>query len=61
MPDLLLRTRNHRETAWPEDLMGAASTIRGEYLAAVKAADQGDYERLVALHRRFTPNIAGLI
>lgn len=55
LANIFLRTRNHGETAWPEDLLGTTSTIRGEYLAAIKAADHGDYELLLALHRRFTP------
>jgi hypothetical protein len=31
------------------------SPIRGEYLKAVKAADEGDYDLLVGLHERYTP------
>jgi Fic-DOC domain mobile mystery protein B len=38
---------------WPETTIGTASTIRGEYLDAVKAADKGDYAKLLALHERF--------
>jgi fido (protein-threonine AMPylation protein) len=38
--------------AWPAEL-GANSTVRVEYLAAVKAADQGDDGPLTELHRRF--------
>lgn len=39
--------------AWPDEMLGAASTVRGEYLAAIKAADQRDYGPLTELHRRF--------
>jgi Fic-DOC domain mobile mystery protein B len=42
-------------TRWPEEFVGAVSPIREEYLKAVKAADNGDYEALVELHNRFTP------
>jgi Fic-DOC domain mobile mystery protein B len=38
---------------WPDQLLGAASAIRSEYLAAVQAADRGDYDALAELHRRF--------
>lgn len=30
-----------------------ASAVRGEYLEAVRAADRGDYGRLIALHERY--------
>ncbi len=39
---------------WPETTIGAASTIRDEYLAAVRSADLGDYSKLIALHARFS-------
>ena len=38
---------------WLEETIGAESVIRSEYLAAVKQADQGDLEPLVALHERY--------
>jgi fido (protein-threonine AMPylation protein) len=38
--------------AWPDELPGATSTVRDEYLAAMKAADHGDYAALIELHRR---------
>ena len=38
---------------WPETIIGTASTIRGEYLSAVRAADGGHYSPLLALHQRF--------
>jgi len=45
----------HREpiVAWPDNLLGAESEVRGEYLTAVRAADDGDYGGLSELHRRF--------
>ena len=42
-------------TKWPEEIVGTVSPVREEYLAAVKAADDGDYDRLADLHRRYTP------
>jgi Fic-DOC domain mobile mystery protein B len=41
---------------WPESTIGAASTIRAEYLAAIRAADNFDYVPLVELHRRYSPS-----
>ena len=38
---------------WPDQLLGAASAVREEYLAAIKAADGGNYDGLTELHRRF--------
>jgi Fic family protein len=38
---------------WPENLIGGASPVRGEYLSALRMADDGDIEPFVALHRRF--------
>jgi Fic family protein len=41
-------------TLWPEETVGNASVIRDEYLAAVRAADYGNYEPLIALHGRYS-------
>jgi len=41
-------------TEWPEQVIGRESPVRGEYLQAIRAADEGDYEPLFELHRRFT-------
>jgi Fic-DOC domain mobile mystery protein B len=38
---------------WPERMIGEISPIRGDYLAALKSADEGDLGPLIALHRRF--------
>jgi hypothetical protein len=39
---------------WPEQVIGRKSPVRGEYLQAIRAADEGDYEPWFELHRRFT-------
>lgn len=41
-------------TQWPEETVGQTSVIRSEYLAAVKAADGGDFQPLIALHAKYT-------
>ena len=40
-------------TEWPEDVIGATSAIRDDYLAAIRAADTGDFAPLIEMHRRF--------
>jgi Fic-DOC domain mobile mystery protein B len=55
LSNILLRLHGYCETQWPEDLIGTESAIRQEYIAAIQAADQGDYEPLLILHRRYTP------
>ena len=40
---------------WPEPEMGCESSIRSEYIAALKTADHlDDYEPLIAIHRRYS-------
>jgi Fic-DOC domain mobile mystery protein B len=41
-------------TQWPEDTIGDTSSIRNDYILALKAADIGDEEPLLALHQRYT-------
>lgn len=38
---------------WPEASIGGTSPIRGEYLDALRAADEGDLGPLLRLHERF--------
>jgi Fic-DOC domain mobile mystery protein B len=57
--NILLRSRGHTETLWPENLLGDESTIRGQYLAAIREADLGDYTALLALTRYHTPSKRG--
>ena len=56
LANIWLRLNGQHYTAWPEQTVGDESVIRGEYLAAIKAADQGEYGPLVELHKRFTPS-----
>jgi Fic family protein len=44
--------RRHREPLirWPEAGIGQESPIRSDYLTALKAADDGDFGPLLALH-----------
>ncbi len=38
--------------AWPEEAIGSLSPIRDEYIAALKAADDGDYDLFLAMNAR---------
>ena len=53
LANIWLKLHKQPMTAWPEDSIGATSVIREEYLAAIRAADSGDYAPLITLHRRF--------
>jgi Fic-DOC domain mobile mystery protein B len=61
LANIYLRSRDHPDAAWPEDLLGSTSTIRDAYLAAIKASDQDDYDLLIQLHHRYLPTVRGPI
>jgi len=52
LANIWLKQNSHPLTQWPS-IVGE-SPVRGDYLEAVKAADEMDFEPLVELHRRFT-------
>jgi len=54
LANIFLKQSIDEVTIWPEETVGNASIIRDEYLAAVRAADGGNYQPLIALHRRYT-------
>jgi Fic-DOC domain mobile mystery protein B len=54
LANIWLRLHDAPITLWPEQTVGAQSIVRREYLAAIRAADRGDYDPLIALHRRFS-------
>ncbi len=54
LANIRLRLLDHQLTEWPEATIGTESVIRAEYLAAIRTADNGDYDALWDLHRRFT-------
>jgi Fic family protein len=55
LANIWLKLHGHELTVWPAADLIQESPVRGEYLAAIQAADQGDYGPLLELHRRFTP------
>jgi hypothetical protein len=55
LASLWLYVNGHEPTEWPGTALSEESAVRAEYIEAIKAADQGDYGPLLALHERFTP------
>ena len=53
LANIWLKRHGEPIVAWPDDVIGRVSTVRDEYLAALRAADGGSYDALTALHRRF--------
>lgn len=53
LANILLKQNRSPIVEWPEEVIGTESTVRNEYIAAIKEADGGDDEPLIALHRRF--------
>jgi Fic-DOC domain mobile mystery protein B len=53
LANIWLKLHKLPSTEWPEDVIGATSAIRDDYLAAIRAADTGDFAPLIEMHRRF--------
>ncbi len=54
LANIWLKQNRHPLILWPEtDIIGAASTIRAEYIATIRQADGGNYEPLEQLQSRF--------
>jgi Fic-DOC domain mobile mystery protein B len=53
LANIWLKLHKQPLTDWPEDVIGATSLIRDEYLAAVRKADGGDFATLIGLHRKY--------
>lgn len=56
LANIWLKLNGHELTGWPAAELSRESPVRGAYIAAIQAADQGDYGPLLELHRRFTPS-----
>ncbi len=54
LANIWLFKNSGRYTRWPEDYVGTISPVRDRYIAALKKADQGDIQDLIALHEEFT-------
>jgi Fic-DOC domain mobile mystery protein B len=53
LSNIWLKRRGWAITEWPEETIGSMSIIRDEYLAAIRAADEGDETPLRLLHQRY--------
>ncbi|MGN6369371.1 MAG: mobile mystery protein B [Phycisphaerae bacterium] len=56
LANIWLKRHDHPITEWPEQTLGNESIIRKEYLLAIQAADQGDYQPLIQVVTRYTPS-----
>ena len=54
LANIWLRLNKQPHPYWPEETVGEESIVRNEYLSALRAADERDYDPLFALHQRFT-------
>jgi Fic-DOC domain mobile mystery protein B len=52
LANIWLRVNVQPHTFWPEASVGETSVLRDEYLKALHAADEGDYQPLEGLHQR---------
>ncbi len=59
MANIWLRLHDFPVTVWPEDTIGSVSKLRDEYLEAIKSADNGKYDALIDLHRRYSDEDSG--
>lgn len=57
LANIWLKLHKQPLTEWPEDAIGATSVIRDDYLAAIRAADTGNFAPLIELHRRFSSGL----
>jgi Fic-DOC domain mobile mystery protein B len=54
LTNIWLRLSGNQLVVWPEDTMARGGGVREEYLASLRMADDGDFGRLLALHRRYS-------
>ena len=54
LANIWLKREGHPIVRWPEDgIADGVSSTRGEYLQAIREADNGDCEPLIEMHRRY--------
>lgn len=51
--NIWLKQQRQPLTVWPEEHVGEVSVIRDAYIAAIKQADQGNIEPLLAMHQQY--------
>jgi len=52
LANIWLKLHGQNIIGWPEETIGVESTIRQEYLEALRKADDWDYDSLMQLHRK---------
>ncbi|HSG73023.1 MAG TPA: Fic family protein, partial [Planctomycetaceae bacterium] len=60
LSNIWLRLHDSPITVWPEETVGSVSEIRDEYIEAVRDADNGQFEPLIELHRKFLDKEGGI-
>jgi Fic family protein len=53
LANIYLKQRKEPLTLWPNETIGESSIIRQQYLDAIRAADCGDYRKLIQLHVQY--------
>jgi Fic-DOC domain mobile mystery protein B len=51
LANIYLRQNGSMPVKWQEDLLSKENPKRDEYIQALKAADNGDYSKLIAMHK----------
>ena len=51
LANIYLRQNGSMPVKWQEDLLSKENPKRGEYIKALKAADNGDYSHLIEIHK----------
>jgi Fic-DOC domain mobile mystery protein B len=54
LANIWLKVNRYPLTMWPEEVIGTESTIRAQYLAAIKRADDLEYSDLISMHKQFS-------
>jgi fido (protein-threonine AMPylation protein) len=54
MANIWLKKNRHKIVLWPDDhIVGCASSDRNKYIKAIKAADAGDIDNLLRMHKEY--------
>lgn len=53
LANIWLKRQGEQLVQWPEETIGQVSTIRDQYIAAVRAADTGNEQPLIDMHREY--------
>ncbi len=59
LTNIWLKMHGAAPVIWPEATIGGESTIRNDYLAAMKSADRGDLGPLTRLHEEYSERLEG--